>query len=195
MRDSTIIYRSFYESVKELPVKNQAEIWSAIFEYSLNFNEVVLSGVSKTIFTLIKPQLDANIKRFKSGSAPKNKPRKSKPKAKPKQNGSEHEANPNENNNLNLNENLNLNYTFDDFWKEYPVKKGDKKRCKQKFEKLLDEERNLIRQTLPSFILHKPFPSYNHPNPETYLNQKRWQDEIPNIPVIPIARTGDGDLW
>ena len=55
MRDSTIIYRSFYEAIKELPEKNQAEIWTAIFEFALNFNEVELTGISTTVFTLIKP--------------------------------------------------------------------------------------------------------------------------------------------
>jgi len=55
-----VFYRSFYEAIKELPLDVQAKVYSAIFEYSLNFNEVVLEGLPKTIFTLIKPQLDAN---------------------------------------------------------------------------------------------------------------------------------------
>jgi hypothetical protein len=33
-------------------------------------------------------------------------------------------------------------------------------------------------ETLPNFIKNKPFESYQHPNPETYFNQKRWEDEI-----------------
>ncbi len=108
MRDSTIIYRSFYEAIMEIPEKNQAEVWSAIFEYSLNFNEVTLTGLSKTIFTLIKPQLDANVQRYKN----------SKKKKKKKQNVSENEAKDkliiseteaNENGNVNHNENVNNN--------------------------------------------------------------------------------------
>ena len=31
---------------------------------------------------------------------------------------------------------------------------------------------------MPNFIKYKPFESYTHPNPETYLNQERWNDEI-----------------
>lgn len=58
MRDSIIFYRSFHEAIKELDLKSQAIIYNAIFEYSLNFNEIELSGIPKTIFTLIKPQLD-----------------------------------------------------------------------------------------------------------------------------------------
>lgn len=61
MRDSMIIYRSFYEAIKELPKDAQADVWNAVFEYSLNFNTINLEGIAKTIFILIKPQLDANI--------------------------------------------------------------------------------------------------------------------------------------
>jgi hypothetical protein len=105
MRDSLIFYRSFYEAIKELPKETQAEVYTAIFEYSLNFNEVQLSGLAKTIFTLIKPQLEANNKRFINGSKAKIKQDKSETEAKPKQKESKTEAN--NNNNVNDNENNN----------------------------------------------------------------------------------------
>lgn len=107
MRDSTIIYRSFYEAIIELPTQNQAEVWKAVFEYSLNFTEIELVGLSKTIFTLIKPQLDANIKRYKSGILPKQKRSISETEAKNKQDASENEANVNDNENKNENGNGN----------------------------------------------------------------------------------------
>lgn len=87
MRDSIIFYRSFYEAINELPEKMQAKVYSAIFEYSLNFNEVVLEGLPKTIFTLIKPQLEANKKKFENGK------KGGKPKANPNQNETKTEAN------------------------------------------------------------------------------------------------------
>ena len=105
MRDSSIFYRSFYEAIKELPKNNQAEVYTAIFEYALNFNEVELNGLSKTIFTLIKPQIDANNKRFINGKEPKSKRNRSETEAKPKQDISETEANNNNNENVNVNEN------------------------------------------------------------------------------------------
>ncbi len=43
MRESTVFYRSFYEAIKELDADTQAQVYSAIFEYALNFNEVELS--------------------------------------------------------------------------------------------------------------------------------------------------------
>lgn len=195
MRDSTIIYRSFYESIKELPKENQAEIWGAIFEYSLNFTEVELTGINKTVFTLIKPQLDANIKRYKNGLEPKTKPQISKPKAKGKQVKSKGEANANENLNPNENENKNLNYTFELFWEQYPVKK-EKQECLKKWDKLSNDEKTMIQKTLPGFISNKPFEDYNHPYPSTYLNQKRWEDEV-DTKVSPgqPAPTGEGEGW
>lgn len=57
-RDSFIFYRSFFEPIKQLPSETQAEVYNAIFEYSLNFKEVELSKYSKVVFTLIKPQLE-----------------------------------------------------------------------------------------------------------------------------------------
>ena len=67
MRDSTIIYRSFFEAIKELPIINQGEVWNAVFEYSFNFKEPKLTGISKTVFILIKPQIEANIRRYQAG--------------------------------------------------------------------------------------------------------------------------------
>lgn len=110
MRDSFIFYRSFYESIKELPAEQQSEVYTAVFEYSLNQNEIELSGISKAIFTLIKPQLDANLKRYANGSKG-GRPKKEETKTKPKNNQKEtkEKANDNENENENVNNNQNKN--------------------------------------------------------------------------------------
>lgn len=108
-RDSAIIYRSFYEAIKDLPEKNQAEMWTAIFEYSLNFKELELKGLSATVFKLIKPQLDANNKRYVNGTKPKKKQNGSKTEANEEQHESKGEANKNKNENENENENKNVN--------------------------------------------------------------------------------------
>lgn len=109
MRESTVFYRSFYEAIKELDADTQAQVYSAIFEYALNFNEVEVKGVAKTVFTLIKPQLDANLKRYENGTKAKVKQNESKQEAKYKQNTSKSEANVNVNDNVNANENENVN--------------------------------------------------------------------------------------
>jgi len=73
MRDSMVIYRSFFEAIKMLQIDEQAEVWSAVCDYGLNFVEPKLTGVPATVFMLIKPQLDANIKRYENGMKPKAK--------------------------------------------------------------------------------------------------------------------------
>lgn len=107
MRDSIIFYRSFYEAISELEPDVQAKVYTAIFEYSLNFNEVELSGLPKTIFTLIKPQLDANNKRYKNG-AKGGRPNQKETEEEPKDNQDETkpEANKNVNDNDNVNDNV-----------------------------------------------------------------------------------------
>jgi len=107
MRTYCVFYRSFYEALSELPEKNQLEIYRAIFELSLNENRIELTGLSKTIFTLIEPQVLANLQRFKNGSKPKEKRNGSETKAKKKLIESESQANKNKNNNKNNKENEN----------------------------------------------------------------------------------------
>ena len=81
MRSSVNISRNYYEAIKDLPLENQAEIWSAIFEFTLNDIEVELSGVSMTVFKLIKPQLEISNIRSKAGTKQNQKRIKSESKA------------------------------------------------------------------------------------------------------------------
>lgn len=103
-RDSFIFYRSFYEAISELPKENQADTYNAIMQYALNQEEIELTGISKAIFSLVKPQLDANYKKYENG-----KQKKSKTEAKQKQTKSKIGTNVNENVNVNVNENVNVN--------------------------------------------------------------------------------------
>lgn len=103
-RDSFIFYRSFYEAIIELPKENQADSYNAIMRYALDQEEIELTGISKAIFSLVKPQLDANYKKYENG-----KQKKSKTEAKQKQTKSKKVANVNENVNVNDNVNVNVN--------------------------------------------------------------------------------------
>ena len=96
-RDSFIFYRSFYEAISELPKENQADSYNAIMKYALDQEEIELTGISKAIFSLVKPQLDANYKKYENG-----KQKKSKTEAKQKQTKSKKVTNVNENVNVNV---------------------------------------------------------------------------------------------
>lgn len=67
--------------------------------------------------------------------------------------------------------------SFDEFWKQYPVKQG-KAKCEPKWNALTVLDQQKIIDILPLFIAHKPFPEYIHPFPETFFNQKRWNDSF-----------------
>lgn len=97
-RDSFIFYRSFYESVKEIPKEEQLQTYQLIIEYALNGVEIDAKGIPKAIFALVKPQIDANTKRYENGK---------KGGRKPKQNQNETKSKPNVNDNVNVNENVN----------------------------------------------------------------------------------------
>lgn len=66
-RDSVVFYRSFYEAVKELEPAQQAEVYNAVFEFGLNGTEPKMTGITKSIFTLMKPQIVANNARYFNG--------------------------------------------------------------------------------------------------------------------------------
>lgn len=72
--------------------------------------------------------------------------------------------------------------TFEEFWSLYPKKIG-RAACEPKFNKLPDSDKQKIKDTLKDWTNHKPFATYNHPNPATYISQQRWNDEIPTVPV------------
>lgn len=108
MRESFIFYKSFYESIKELDPQDQVQIYNAIFEYQFNKTEPKLSGVCKSIFTLILPQLEANNKRYENGKKG-GRPKQKETKIKPKNNQNKTKPKPNVNVNDNVNENVNVN--------------------------------------------------------------------------------------
>lgn len=107
-KESFVFYRSFYEAIKDLDCDTKVEIYDAICEYSLNQNETEIEGIGKAILTLIKPLLDANLKRYKNGCFGG----RPKTKTKPNENQNETKPEPNDNDNdnvysLNLNTNVN----------------------------------------------------------------------------------------
>ena len=70
-----VFYKSFYEAVKQLQnAEDKCIIYQAICDYSFYDIEPTLEGITAIIWTLIKPQIDANIKKRndgKKGGAPK----------------------------------------------------------------------------------------------------------------------------
>lgn len=75
-----------------------------------------------------------------------------------------------------------INISFDVFWDNYGKKVGNKKLCIKRWNKLKDQERQAIIDTLPMFLKSISDKKYL-PYPEKYLNERRWEDEISIPPV------------
>ena len=67
IKESLIFYRSFHEAIKELPDEDRLKVYDALTEFGLNHNELELQGIPKVVFTLIKPQLEANYQKWLKG--------------------------------------------------------------------------------------------------------------------------------
>lgn len=107
-RDSFIIYRSFIESARELSEKDRLKVYEAMFDYGFEQKETELKGMARAIFTLIKPQLEANYRRYVSGckgGAPLNNQNATKKQPTNNQETTEKQPNDNDNVNVNVNDN------------------------------------------------------------------------------------------
>ena len=67
MKDSFIVYRSFHLAISELNDKDRLMIYDAIFEFGLNHKETELKQLPKAMWHLIKPQLEANHRKYLNG--------------------------------------------------------------------------------------------------------------------------------
>lgn len=68
--DSCVIYKSFVNATKEMQPKDFKEFWMAAFEYALDGKEPApfKSEMAEVIFTMARPQIDANARRKNNGS-------------------------------------------------------------------------------------------------------------------------------
>jgi len=132
MKDSMVFYRSFFEAINDLPDENQLTIYKAIFEFGFNETEPNLIGTDKLVFTLIKPQLEANNRKAKIGKENGHKgaeyghlggrpPKEDNPQETHKEPALNPQETPKKPSNVNANVNENANKNVND-----NVNKGDK---------------------------------------------------------------------
>jgi len=70
-----------------------------------------------------------------------------------------------------------INIHFDFFWDFYDKRVGEKGKIKKKWDKLTDEERQKAFNFIESYKIVQPDKQFRK-NPETFLNNKSWNDEI-----------------
>ena len=210
-RESFVFYRSFYEGIKELPRDIQGEVLTAIIEYGLNgVTTENQKPITKAMFTLIKPQLDANNQRFengKNGGAPKgNQNARKQPKnnqetteKQPKNN----QKQPNVNDNVNVNDNDDKDAsTITDEKKYYSPDNGviksiselkrdylnDENLCNAIIKNLKVVDKNMLSERLDAFNQHLELQGERLKEVRDYMSHfKNWlkkrQEVAKNTPV------------
>lgn len=68
-------------------------------------------------------------------------------------------------------------YTFDNAWNLYQKKVGDKDKLRRKWNSMSFKDRKAATEYIPSYVLSKADKQYRL-NFQTFLNQKRWNDEL-----------------
>ena len=112
-KESFIFYKSFLDALEELPDDLRLKLYDAIAKYALKGEEIELSGVEKAVFTLVKPQINANNQRYENGckgaefGALGGRPKK--PQENPKKTAKKTPRKPQENPTQTPNENENVN--------------------------------------------------------------------------------------
>lgn len=172
MRDGFVFYRSFAEALTDIDDKTFRQVMDAVMWYALDDREPELTGIPNAIFKLIKPQIDANTRRYENGKKG-GRPKKTEEiygtvKQTPKKGiKTAQKAN-------------HVDGWFEEFWKAYP-RKVAKPTARQKFiTKCRNEE--TFRAIMAGLELHKKTwndPQYI-PHPSTWLNQERWNDAPTN---------------
>jgi len=70
-----------------------------------------------------------------------------------------------------------INIDFEWFWDYYDKRVGNKEKLKKKWENLNDEERQKAMNFIEIYKIARPDKQFRQ-NPETFLNNKSWNDEV-----------------
>ena len=193
MKDSFVFYASFWEAVKLIPdAAERAQIFSAICEYALLGNQdIELSGTGQVIFTLIKPQLDANKKRYTNGCKG-GRPPKAAEKTE-KTNGFQDEkpnVNVNDNDNVNEKENENENVNVNETGAEKET--SDRADCSAEKEDEQKQPKNSCRKSALKVSFGYGADNKLHGIDEKLLSY--WHEQFPELDISQELRNAEAWL-
>ena len=75
-KDNVLIYASFYEAMKECDDDIQIKVFQAVMDYGLYNKHTQLSGIAKSLFIIMKPLIDSNVKKYNDAKKGGRKPKK-----------------------------------------------------------------------------------------------------------------------
>ena len=81
-------------------------------------------------------------------------------------------------------------FPFSAFWNAYG-KKVERRKCMEKYARISEEERTAIREKLPGYVAATPDVQFRK-NPQTWLNGRCWEDELPEEHEFHTARGRKG---
>lgn len=197
VRKAFSFLRSFYEAACTITdKKEQADFYNAIFRYAFDGVESDITGTPLAMFTLAKPNIDFSLKKSEAGALGgstrqgRNRNSESKPQANDKQSESKPQAIKDKGSRINdkgevikdiKNTVRQIDVDFDAFWSEYPKKVG-KGAAKKAFEKA--RKKATLESLVTAVRRQKCGSQWTRedgrfiPNPATWLNQERWEDEV-----------------
>lgn len=187
-RSQMTFYASFWDAIDSLPKKDQLPVFRAVVSYGLygEHNENLTSS-QNAFFTLMQPVLDSSRKKAANG-----KHGGSKPKANGKQTEREKEGEKEKEGEI---ENESKKAAdFDCFWQAYPRKVG-KVKAEAAFYKITTPVSVLlaaIEQQKKSAQWQKDNGQFI-PHPATWLNGKRWEDQVETVATTQQGRELDAD--
>ena len=195
-RGQFTFYRSYYEAIRRLSKKEQAEVLLAICGYALDEIEPTLGGVSAAIFDLVKPTLDTGRRKamsrqgkIKSKSNEEQNNNKSKSNA--GQSCKEKEIESEVEGEYEIERELEYDSTppysppkgklspFDIFWEAYPRKAG-KAAARKAFAKI---PKSAYPRIVPAIEAQKQSAQWQKdggqyiPYPATWINRGEWENE------------------
>lgn len=203
MRDTVKFFRSYRDAARKLAEISTEEAYSylmAILDYGLDGEEPACSGAAAAMFLLTKPNLDASIKKAEAGAKGGSTLQAAggKVEANRKQPVSNHESvaskpQPEEGRRKKEEGNKDVgsppkapqgakrtDAEFEVFWSAYPTKVG-----KQPARKAFDKVKVPIETLVAAIERQKCSSQWSKdggqyiPNPATWLNQCRWEDQLP----------------
>ena len=180
-RGSFKFFASYLAAAKMLPTKEeQADFLMAICDYGITGVEPETTGAAAALFMLAKPNIDASNKKSDSGaSGGKANAKQTASKSEPEEGRRKKEEGSKEVGSRNIPPKAPQGDEFEVFWNAYPKKVG-KQAAKKAFEKVSVPVESLVtaikrQECSPQWS--KDDGQYI-PNPATWLNQGRWEDEV-----------------
>ena len=205
MRDSIVFYKSFVEALNELPDEDRLRLYDAILNFGIYDKEPELSGIDAAVFALVRPQIEANNRKYQNGTKGGRPKNQTETKWKPNGNQTETKAKPNHNqtitktkpnDNVNGNGNASGSDEISSLLSFFNSETGSSYKETEQFDELINERlsegytfedlRNVIRKKSAEWSCDGKMRSYLRPSTlfgdkfEEYLNAPMpvvFQDE------------------